>query len=253
MKTYFLIVFLFLSYTFAQSNNLRVREWSWQKSTCLDCWILFKVSLEDSENKDLVEFINTIQESKFDIVNLYNSDPQEYNLLAHMALGILGNESSFFQNWRYKVKSQTQGAITAAKVVKKIDPIKLFTIGLFAPLELAEAYGKASPNSKGPTQIKNIPDKISSKYNIVETDLWIAKNAARATMGYLIEALAQLKRTTKNNNLSFITTEHYIDYLPYIYFGKSKMIREGSATPDKNIYVQNMKKHMQRFKVIEVY
>ena len=210
--------------------------WVWQKSTCHDCAIKFRVSSEDfKKNPRMVTFLSTLATEKKNILKIYDIDPQEYNLLAHMAVGILGNESTFFKSWRYKVKSNSQLAITWSKALK----------AWFGGYE-------ASPNSRGPTQIKRVPEKIEKFYNITEKNLWDAKYAAVSTMGFLIEALRELKQRAKNNDLEFITPETYADYLPYIYFGGAKKLINRTATPDTNIYVKNMKLHMKRVMIIEI-
>lgn len=210
--------------------------WVWQKSTCHNCEIKFRVSSEDfKKNPRMVSFLSALATEKQNILKVYGTDPQEYNLLAHMAVGILGNESTFFKSWRYKVKSNSQIAIAWSKGIK----------AWFGGYE-------ASPNSKGPTQIKRVPDRIEQYYNITEKNLWEPKYAAVSTMGFLIEALAELKQRAKNNDLEFITPATYVDYLPYIYFGGAKKLINRTATPDTNIYVKNMKLHMKRAQIIEI-
>lgn len=210
--------------------------WVWQKSTCQNCPIILRISSEDfKKNPRMVEFLKALVNEKQNILKLYHVDSQEYNLLAHMAVGILGNESTFFQGWRYKVKSNTQLAIAWGKALK----------AWFNDDE-------ASPNSKGPTQIKRVPERIEQFYNITEKNLWDPKYSAVSTIGFLIEALAELKQRAINNKLEFITPATYEDYLPYIYFGGAKKLINRTATPDKNIYVKNMKKNMQKVSVLEV-
>lgn len=218
---------------FAQKTTYT--KWEWQKNTCQDCGIHFQVKKEDLENKKTVEFLQTLAQQKKTIIGLYKSDPQEYNLLAHMAYGILGNESEYFKSFRYLIKRNSQLAITTAK---KID---------------AHLHGEddIEANSKGPTQIKKVPTKIAEHYKITEKDLWKPFNAAVSTMGYLIEALKELKQRKKNNNWDFVTPSTYVDYLPYLYFGGVKKLINRTATPETNIYVKNMKKNMLRIKIYE--
>jgi hypothetical protein len=71
-------------------------------------------------------------------------------------------------------------------------------------------------------------------------------------MGYLIEALGELKQRARNNNLKMITDDTYVDYLPYLYFVGAKKLVNRTATPDKNIYVKNMKKFMKKVSVSEI-
>lgn len=235
MKIVFGLFFIFISLpVFAQKTIYT--KWEWQKSNCQDCGIHFKVQKEDLKNKKTVEFLQAIATQKKTILSLYKSDSQEYNLLAHMAYGILGNESEYFQSFRYFIKRNSQLAITTAK---KID---------------ARLHGEddIEANSKGPTQIKKVPTQIAEHYKITEKDLWKPFNAAISTMGYLIEALRELKQRTKNNNWEFVTRSTYVDYLPYLYFGGVKKLLNRTATPETNIYVKNMKQHMLKIQIYEI-
>lgn len=210
--------------------------WTWGSSTCQNCGINFKISVKDfNDNPKMVAFLRALTAEKHNILKIYGSDPQEYNLLAHMAVGILGNESTYFKSFRYKVKSHSQLAIHWSK-------------------ELKAWFGgyEASANSKGPTQIKRVPDRIEQFYNITEKNLWDPKYAAVSTMGFLIEALDELKKRARNNNLEMITPATYVDYLPYIYFGGAKKLVNRTATPNTNIYVKNMKLHMKKVSVLEI-
>lgn len=231
---YVLVVLLFLNAQAAFA--VKQVPWTWLKSDCRTCGVNFLVSSEDfKKNPRMVEFIKALATEKANILKIYGSDPQEYNLLAHMAVGILGNESSFFQSWRYKVKSHGQLAITWSKAIKA-------WFGDYEP----------SPNSRGPTQIKRVPERIEQFYNITEKNLWNPKYAAVSTMGFLIEALIELKQRAKNNDLEMIVPATYVDYLPYIYFGGAKKLVKRTATPNTNIYVKNMKLNMKKVSVLEV-
>ncbi len=241
--------------------------WTWKKSDCQTCGVTFKIigDINAIEDMDLKEknlrllmmaspltatalkaydadaevrthaFLKALSTEKEIILDLYHSDPQEYNLLASMAVGILGQESRFFAHWRYFIKRNSQLAIKEMKEFK-------------AWVKESEAVA----NSKGPTQIKNVPDRIAQHYNITEKNLWNPRSAAVSTMGYLIEALRELKQRVKNNNLEMITDETYVDYLPYLYFGGTKKLVNRTATPDQNIYVKNMKRFIKKVAVYEI-
>lgn len=267
-KSILVLSLLMAQMAFAQKSV----PWRWQVNQCTDCGISLKLVgdlkgdmafkekairtafvLEspftnppllaahdlDAHKRTLI-FLQTLSAEKKNVLNLYKGTrfevtSQEYNLLAQMAFGILGQESRFFGHWKYFIKRNSQRAIREYKEWK------------------AERKGQeALANSKGPTQIKNVPDAIADFYKIQETELWQAKPAAVATIGFLIEALHELKSRAANNNWEFVTKNTYVDYLPYIYFGGVKKLRERTATPDKNIYVQNMKKQMKKVVVSEI-
>ncbi len=210
--------------------------------------IATKLHLKKSNNTELVSmdritrtnvqlFLHTIGKYKSEIIELYGSDPQEYNLLAQIAFGILGNESEFFSSTKYLAKRNGHSIVTAVKEIK----------------ELVDDDYEASPNSSGPTQIKVVPKKIAEKYRVTpETLRKYPQHAAVATMGYLIEALEVLKQKKLNHNLDFITPETYVDYLPYLYRGLGKTVVKGKATPAENGYVIRMKKYMEWVTLYEV-
>lgn len=218
------------------NNGYRLWKWEGQTSKCQTCPIFIVPHERRIETEKVYAFIRAIETRKGELLRLYNADPQEYNLLALMAVGILGRESEFFESPRYRLKENAQWAIRLIKVVQ------IYLEGSDRDPEL---------NSRGPTQIKIVPDKIAEAYGVRPDELYIPENAALATMGYLIEALAELKRRVVLNHLSFVTPDTYADYLPYIYFGSKRQLLNGTATPDRNIYIRDMRKYMSWVEIYE--
>jgi hypothetical protein len=221
----------------AQANVNRIRQdlfregyqsWAWQQSSCMDCDIILISAKSELHTPKVQAFIRALESSKGEILSLYGSNPQEYNLLAQMAVGILGRESKFFESRRYQFKEDFPWAVSILKTVN---------------MYLAGA-DSATANSRGPTQIKVVPQRIAAKYGITPDKLYIPENAARATMGFLIEALGELKQRAQNNDWEFVTPETYADYLPYIYFGATGKLRNRTATPETNLYIREMKQYM---------
>lgn len=292
IKNSILVMILLISHV-ASAQVVRTIPWKWQLSTCQSCGIKFDIvgdmnSIKDMDTKEIIlrtnpflwstfkiadldaqyrtkVFLETLSKEKATILNLYanETNSQEYNLLAHMAVGILGQESRFFHHYRYLIKRNAQWAITEAKIAKKIisqnrNPEKQH----LSPVEAAKSLLRTDDaiidtddvvaNSKGPTQIKDVPDRIAQHYNFTEKDLWNPKNAAVATMGYLIMALKELRQTAANRNMTYINDSTIVDYLPYKYFGGNKKLLDRTATPDKNIYINNMKRFMQKVRVSEI-
>jgi hypothetical protein len=252
-----LFAFMLLALSLAARAET-IRPWSWMVSDCQDCGVKVviysagsnKVKIPDAENPlKLVEmrkienekvekFVRTLEKYKSEIIDLYHSDSQEYNLLAHMAIGILGNESEFFTSFRFFLKRNGSGVITGIKKVRS----------------LVDDDYEISQNSSGPTQIKVVPKKIAEKYGVTQATLRIwPEHAAVATIGYLIEALQELKRRAINSNLDFITPETYIDYLPYIYMGRTRLLMSGKAEPHNNKYILRMKHYMNWVQLYEVH
>ncbi len=235
----------FLTYLFAaivtcfaqKSQAFEFVPWVFGTSTCQDCAIEIEILQDEIKTEKVEAFIETLESEKFVLIDLYESDPQEYNLLAHMAVGILGRESEFFTSARYHVKESSQWLVTAIKTINNY---------------LNGSENGVSRNSRGPTQIKLVPGRIQDHYGYNEEDLADPRAAAVSTMGILIEGLRELKQRAKNNQWDFITPSTYDDYLPYIYFGGTRRIKDGSATPDKNIYVKEMKNYMSWVRIWEV-
>lgn len=213
-----------------------LQPFHYNTSTCEECGLYIRPQSGIPWDARVLAFVNALETEKQTLMSLYSASSQDYNLLAHMAMGILGRESNFFQSGRYQLKETFPWLVRGLKIVE------------------AKVKNKnLSPNSRGPTQIKTVPDLIAQHYQIQSEELANPESAAVATMGFLIEALTELRNRAKNNNLDFITPETYVDYLPYIYFGQSKAISNRTATPEKNLYVRSMKNHMKKFELFEVH
>lgn len=224
-----------------QENQIPLDEvvlWQFGNSDCQTCPVYFEPLTTQVKTKKVREFLAALSAEKFQLLYLYEyeSDPQEYNLLAHMAVGILGRESSFFESWRYDVKENAQPMVRLVKAVRSY---------------LSDGEWKASRNSRGPTQIKVVPGRVREYYGIDENDLSQPRAAAVATMGILIEALRELKQRALNRGWAYVLPQTYVDYLPYIYFGGTGRLVDGTATPETNIYVREMKRYMMFVRVHE--
>ncbi|MBO9665439.1 MAG: hypothetical protein J7501_01325 [Bdellovibrio sp.] len=208
--------------------------WQWLKSSCDDCSIMLLPTHEKVRTEKVRLFIQGLSAHKKDLQALYKIHGAEYTMLAQMAVGILGRESLFGESNRYRLKEAMPGGVHLLKVL--------------------QSYLTGKPvneNSRGLTQIKFLPELITQNYDINSDNLSVPENAAVATMGYLIEALAQLKRRVVLNKLDHINPQNYADYLPYIYFGGTRAIIKKTATPEKNLYVQDMKVFMSWIEVYE--
>lgn len=219
--------------TLRQANY---QPWRWGQGRCQNCPIFILPKNLELESERVYAFIQALEDRKAEITEMYHSDGQEYNLLARLAVGILGRESHFFTSPRYVIKENSQWAVSVAKIVRN------YVVGIKRPPML---------NSRGPTQIKIIPGPIAEKYKMTPDDLYIPENAAIATMGYLIEALAELKRRVAMGQWTYITPETYGDYLPYIYFGSKRQLVNGTATPDQNLYIRDMRVYMSWIEIYE--
>jgi hypothetical protein len=216
----------------AQINQPGWHRWTWGGSNCGDCPVAFVSYAKEMDSEPVQEFIQTLSEKKSELMSLYpNTNGQEYNLLAQLAIGILGQESKFFTSGWYAVKENLPWLVLLAKEVK--------------------SGGANVTASRGPTQIKFIPKLIAEQYGVTPSNLWISKNAAVATMGHLMESLAELKYYITTNAVKGVDQSNYADYLPYFYYGARSRVLDGTADPAHNKYVQLVKKYMAWAEVFE--
>ena len=212
------------------------QEWKWLESQCQNCEIQILLRDPIPQSAEVSQFVQALSAHKTDLMALYGVDGRECNLLAEMAIGILGRETHFFTSYRYHLKEAFPGLIRLLKILS------------------ASLHGRStnvSPNSRGPTQIKIVPDKIAQNYRVDEDHLYLPENAALATMGFLVEALVELKNRAFAHHLEFVTPDTYVDYLPYIYFGGTRALMADHATPNRNIYVREMKANMAGVEIFE--
>ncbi len=185
--------------------------------------------INDSSRRNEVsqQFVNTLSIEKERLMKLYNLDNDEYNELAKLAFGILGNESDYGRSFKYHVKESM-------------------------PLVVALFKGNGfdtSRNSRGLTQMKRIPTLIAREYGITKSELGEPSSAAIATMGFLADALTELKAKARLN--PDINSDNQFDYLHYIYTGRSSEITEGTATPEKNIYLRQIREAGEGLYILE--
>ncbi|MNS84625.1 hypothetical protein D3C72_1184580 [compost metagenome] len=229
------------SLSFAQQSEsfppTDYKEWHWLASQCHNCPIMIIANRELLHTVEVQEFINTIADKKSELVHLYKIDGQEYNLLAHMAIGILGRESTFFTGRRYKLKETFPGLVRILKTARWL---------------MKGAEGEVPDSSRGPTQIKVVPKKIAETYDITTDELGNPEYAALATMGFLIESLQELKRRAVVNKLDEITPTTYVDYLPYIYMGSARRLINRNPSPVQLNYIREMKSWMDLVVIFEL-
>ena len=237
-----LIAIFFISATFhsetvhAQANNDGFYKWQFDLTNrCKTCELKIVILSPELKTEKVIKFVETLQNKKSEISTLYNDfDSDYYNRLAHMALGILGNESQFFKSKKYQIKETFPSLVTGVKLIKSL-----------------YSDQKMSANSQGPTQIKIIPTKIAEKYKLTKDQLNQPEAAALATMGFLIEAFGELNNRMRLNQITVDAIDDFEYYLPYIFFGKTKSLVNGTATPMVNIYVKNMRQNMKKFEMYQ--
>lgn len=195
------------------------------------------------------QFLLALKNYKPSLMEYYQLKNGTYNKLAAMSFGIYGVETKFGLHSKYFIKELFQGLVS---FVKENNPLE-------------EHDG--SPNSRGLTQMKYIPESIQKLYpQITPETLRKPEHAAITTMGYLVEALKMLRalrdRQIKEGvkpgdvNLSYMTEANIFDYIPYVYSGRLNRVLNGpkgtgGATVKDNLYIQEMRSHMKHFFIME--
>lgn len=183
----------------------------------IDSTTKFRLEIKHNYQSNFVaDYINTLEKEKNRLMQILNVDNDDYNILAGFAIGVLKPESDFGKNWKYVLKEFLPGAVSLAK-----------GNGL-----------DTSKNSRGPTQLKVIPDEIMDQYGITKTNLTDPENAAVATIAISADFLKQLR--TLGVNHKSINEENVQNYLYYLYQGKRAQIKDALATPEDNLAIKKI-------------
>lgn len=198
--------------------------------------ISIKIVNKEGNTEKSQTFVKALETEKEKLMRMYALSNDEYNDLAMLAYGILGNESDFGRSTKLKIKENAQFAVITARLIKTGD------------------RDVASNTSRGLTQIKYLPDGIFSKEypEIKKENLTNPRNAAVATVAYLALAAKQMKKIAQDNKEDAaklrITRENMMDYMGYLYQGGrgklSTADKSKQATPEFNGYYRNLKLHM---------
>lgn len=183
---------------------------------------LMSVDFQDRFTKTYVE---ALENEKAKLMALLQIENDEYNMLAEFAFGVLAPETNYGTNWKYRLKQ-------SAPVV----------------VSLLKGNGfDTDQNSRGPTQIKRIPDVITENYHIEKNELRKPENAAITTLAFVAEQLKELRNMASSH--PEITEETLQDYLYYLYNGRRNEIKNNTATPEKNINIQKIKAAIEHIKI----
>jgi hypothetical protein len=200
------------------------------------------------------QFLETLELQKGALMDYFGLSNQEYNKIALMGLGILGNESEFFTNWRYHVKSFLPDA----------------ALGFIRGILRGENMN--SPRSHGGIQMKEMPDSVRQVFDAWATngDLRRPEISAVAVVIFMHNARLQLLRMARTANNNRINATNVWDYVPYIYMGSGRKItgllalpattnlaslsesqRNEIAIPATNAYVTKLRGNMMKFLMLE--
>ncbi len=168
-------------------------------------------------------FVATLSVQKPTLMKLFKISNRDYNRLAAIAFGILGRETKFGKSPIYVAKEAAPESVRTLKVLKR-----KFSDALIAvrDRDSAKLLGPAAinDNSRGLTQIKDIPDAIEQLYCLTKEDLSDPRAAAVSTLGFLAESLETLRNIVRNRHLTYINSENIYDYVLYVYFGSTRQL-----------------------------
>lgn len=194
---------------------------------------------------DSVSFVKALESEKKKLMRIFNLSNDDYNDLASVAYGIMGNESDFGRSKKYWIKEHDQGDVILMKAAKRLWNGK-------------NPFDKSVLNtSRGFTQIKDLPEgEWKKEYpGITKETLGDPKNSAVGTIAYLVDAVKVLKNIAAENSGDprkvKITKENLVDYLGYIYQGRRGALTSSSdpANADFNTYVQKLRKNMSYIEI----
>lgn len=187
--------------------------------------IAITVKLKDSFTQ---AYVKALQDEKSTLMGLLRIEDDDYNMLAQFAFGVLAPETDYGQNWKYKIKE-------------------------LAPVLVSLAKGNGfdtDANSRGPTQIKRIPETIIEHYKMEKSDLKDPKSAAIATLAFSADLMKDLRNVAYHH--PEITEETLQSYLYYLYQGRRWEIRNATATPDKNASIRKIKSAISLLSIQEL-
>jgi hypothetical protein len=198
--------------------------------------IKIKINNTEANTQVAREFAKALEDEKEKLMKIYKLSNDEYNDLAMLAFGILGNESKFGTSTKLSIKENAQFAVIVARLVKTGD------------------IDQATNTSRGVTQIKFLPEgPFKKNYPEVSKDnLMNPRNAAVATVAYLAEAAKQMRSIALENKSDpsklRITTENMMDFMGYLYQGARKSLTtdnfQKQATPEYNAYYRSLQRNM---------
>jgi hypothetical protein len=207
---------------------------------------------DSDADKNLNEFTETLENRKNHIMEVTGLSNNEYNDLSKLAVAIMGVESGFCVDDRYKIKEGEFLKIEGQDLISMTKSIS----------------GRGGEcNSRGCTQIKCIesiykelgvdsdgnPVPVNERDNITfdENTLGDPSVSAEATMYYLALAMRHLKshRNDLESDIRLVDSSaglsNFEDYMYYVYNGANNKVLKGITTPDLSLKVRELRAVME--------
>lgn len=219
--------------------------------------------IKTSIETDYGKFVTTIEQYKRELQQDLGINNDTFNDIAKLACAIALQESKFWEAKRYKIKNMLgDSGQDFFQKGRKYARREWWSTGI-----LMSGFGwvlgyfsekDTEANSKGISQVKvdaifagkNEKVKILfGKYNIDRTSIESPEKSALAIMillwSMITHEVPQLRNQLKNLWLSDI------DALIYMNQWKKSEITKGTATPEKNQYLQKIRNGMKEFQVLQ--
>lgn len=236
--------------------------------------LTFTKSGDEEYDTNRKNYAQAIVSNKRKLQQEFGLTSDEYNHLAELALGIAEQESRFGTSSGYKFKENAGnnliGYLKGLQSMYKPEGGRKLTKGynyeniihhitnpyLFSANQLlAYAKGNKMARSRGYTQIKSKGDNddvrnIYQKYGINDENLTNADKSAVAT---IIRLAHMYNNEVKGRNFKSANGNKLSPYhaLLYKWMGKNKELTKHTATPQKNIYINNINKYSRNFDMFE--
>lgn len=185
---------------------------------------------DDYKNNER-KYIDSIESNKEKLMSEFNIDSDTYNRLAELALGIAQQETQYGTSGRKKLKDIT-------------------------PDFILNTIRGNSNRSRGLTQIKLQGDnkgmqEVYKKLGINEDNLDNPSYSALATLA----RLAYMYNTeVRGHNYTGANGEKINNYdaLLYKWMGSNDELKNNTATPDKNLYINNVKRYAKNYDLYSI-
>lgn len=217
------------------------------------------------KNKIVEQFVTSLEDSKPELMQKLKISNEDYNQLAELSYAILGVESGFGEEYRYRIKEGDLFENFGRKLANSpIAPVSFLTRGISKLLiNKSQAMGQkvvniakkfdsdSSPiNSRGLTQIKNIQQYTKEHYPKINDDnLDDPDHAAKATIIVLHHMRQQLKRIQKEHH--GINPNNEQQFLYYIFNGSPSQIKGGAGGNEISIRLREIKKYLDEVQVYQ--
>lgn len=189
-------------------------------------------NMDAEYNGNVLSFVNSISSNKQALQKKFNLSSDEYNHLAELAVGIAQQESKYGTSQRYKIKRNIPDWM----------------------ISLAKGGGNPA-RSRGLTQIKINGDNqemrnIYAQLGVNDDTIDKPEVSAIATIARLAYMYNSEVKGRNFKGYGNATINPY-DALLYKYMGKNQELKNKTATPDKNNYINNVKKYSLEFGFLE--